>query len=87
MIKEQILNTKNALGNPLKAYTIVAYINGKPEKGSANWVTLQTLIGMTDFNDAEADALADLQVGGEPLLLDFNPEDTTVSYTMITRVN
>lgn len=87
MVKEQILNTKNALGNPMKAYTIVSYANGKPEEGSVNWVTLQTLLGMTDFSDVEIDALVDLQVGGEPLLLDFNPEDASVHYTQITRVN
>jgi hypothetical protein len=85
--KEQIQNTLNPLGNKMKGYTIVAYVNGKPERGSSNWVTLQALLGMTDFSDAEVDALADLQVGGAPLLLDFNPENKNASYTMITRVH
>ena len=64
-MKSQILNTKNAKGGNMKAYTIADYSNGKPKsaRNAANWVTLATLLGMTDFSDAEVDSLADLQLG------------------------
>ena len=66
-MKSQILNAKNAKGGNMKAYTIADYSNGKPKPSQVRnlgyWVTLATLLGMTDFSDAEIDSLADLQVG------------------------
>ena len=40
-MKSQILNTKNAKGGNMKAYTIADYSNGKPKsaRNAANWVT------------------------------------------------
>ncbi len=84
--KEQIQSTLNSLGNKMKGYTLVEYVRGKPVRGGSTWVTLQVLLGMTDFSEAEVDAIADLQVSGLPLLIDFK-EGKQASYTMITRVH
>ena len=89
-MKSQILNTKNAKGGSMKAYTIVQHIKGKPKSGRADWVTLATLLGMTDFSDAEIDSLADLQLD-EHLTLDAgecgDAIPTDCDCIVITRVN
>lgn len=85
--KEQIKNTINSLGNKMKGYTIVEYVDGEPVRGSDNWVTLQVLLGMTDLSDAEVDAIADLTVDGAPLLLDYKQTGDAANYMKITRVH
>ena len=91
-MKSQILKAKNAKGGSMKAYTIADYSNGEPKsaRNAANWVTLATLLGMTDFSDAEVDSLADLQLG-EHLTLDAGESGdeipTDCDCIVITRVN
>lgn len=93
-MKSQILKAKNAKGGNMKAYTIADYSNGVPKPSQARnadyWVTLATLLGMTDFSDAEIDSLADLQVG-ERLTLDAGESGdeipTDCDCIVITRVN
>lgn len=93
-MKSQILKAKNAKGGNMKAYTIVDYSKGKPKPAKVRnadfWVTLSTLLGMTDFSDAEIDSLADLQVN-ERLTLDAgecgDEIPTDCDCIVITRVN
>lgn len=93
-MKSQILKAKNAKGGNMKAYTIVDYSNGAPKPSQVRnlgyWVTLATLLGMTDFSDAEIDSLADLQLN-EHLTLDAgecgDAIPTDCDCIVITRVN
>ena len=93
-MKSQILKAKNAKGGSMKAYTIADYSNGEPKPSQVRnlgyWVTLATLLGMTDFSDAEIDSLADLQVG-DRLTLDAGESGdeipTDCDCIVITRVH
>lgn len=88
--KEQIMKTKNVRGGNMKGYTIVEYCEGKAVRGSDNWVTLSVLLGMTDFSEGEVDAIADLEVGEPPIMLDAGNDVDVIpehgNYIQVTRV-
>lgn len=73
----------NALGNPMKAYNIQKFYGGILVNGDLD-ITLHDLLGKTDFDAAEIDAMADLEVGETPLKVDV--ENDTDGYLVITRI-
>jgi hypothetical protein len=73
----------NALGNPMKAYSIQKFY-GAVVANEDHDITLCDLLGKTDFEAEEIDAIADLQVDGAPLRLDIS-HDSSDAALVITR--
>lgn len=83
-MKSQATLKVNALGNPMKAYNIQKFYDNVVVSEDLD-ITLCDLLGKTDFEAEEIDAMVDLQVDGTPLRLDI-AQDSAGAALVITRI-